>query len=132
MLIRRDAFLTAGGFDPQIFLYFEDDDLALRAWAERRPIVYVRAAVVRDARNAASLGDRSADRIKYQSYGWSLLYLGAKHFGKPGWPAFVAMVMKLAVYVIFVRRRRIGRQWGRMKGAWDYLRGRKAPFRPEN
>lgn len=33
VVFRRSAFLATGGFDPMYFLYFEDDDLSVRARA---------------------------------------------------------------------------------------------------
>ena len=130
MLIRRPAFMAAGGFDPEIFLYFEDDDIALRAWAGRRPAVYVHGAVAEHAGDASSTEDSAAHRIKDQSFGWSMLYVGRKHFGRSGWGALIGMALKLPVYAVSGRGQRLRRQWGRMQGAWAFLRGRSAPFRP--
>ncbi|MFG1397217.1 glycosyltransferase family 2 protein [Roseixanthobacter pseudopolyaromaticivorans] len=45
-LMKRQEFLDLGGFDEQIFLYHEDDDLALRALARDLPIVVVPGAQV--------------------------------------------------------------------------------------
>lgn len=46
MLIRRDTFLAAGGFDPDYFAYFEDVDLGWRLWLLGHKIVYAPQAVV--------------------------------------------------------------------------------------
>ncbi|MFG1462347.1 glycosyltransferase family 2 protein [Xanthobacter sp. DSM 24535] len=53
-LMKRDLFLDLGGFDEQIFLYHEDDDLALRALARDLPIVVVPMAVVSHAGGKSS------------------------------------------------------------------------------
>ena len=39
MLVRRDSFLAAGGFDPRYFAYLEDVDLGWRLWAGGERIV---------------------------------------------------------------------------------------------
>ena len=130
MLIRRAAFIEFGGFDPEIFLFFEDDDIAIRYWRARRPAVYVHDAVAEHAEGSSSGADVRAHRIKDESFGWSMMYFGARHFGRRGWRDFVAMVLKLCVYTLSGRSQRRIRQWSRIRGAWAFLVGRKAPFRP--
>jgi GT2 family glycosyltransferase len=46
MLVRRDVFLDAGGFDPDYFAYFEDVDLGWRLWLLGHRVVYTPRAVV--------------------------------------------------------------------------------------
>lgn len=53
-LMERRAFLALGGFDEAIFLYHEDDDLALRARAQGIPIIVVSDANVRHAGGKSS------------------------------------------------------------------------------
>lgn len=71
-LYDRDAFERVGGFDEEIFAYYEDLDLALRMRLEG-----CRCALSRDARGthvrSATLGSRSA--TKYGITGWSRGYL---------------------------------------------------------
>ncbi|MEM1300344.1 MAG: glycosyltransferase family 2 protein [Pseudomonadota bacterium] len=130
MLIRRAPFIEFGGFDPEIFLFFEDDDIAVRSWRARHPAIYVHGAVAEHEEGSSSGRDARAHHIKDVSFGWSLMYVGAKHFGRRGWRDFVAMALKLLVYAISGRRQRMLRQWGRLTGAWAWLRGGRAPFRP--
>jgi N-acetylglucosaminyl-diphospho-decaprenol L-rhamnosyltransferase len=71
-LYRREAFEEVGGFDEQIFAYYEDLDLALRLRANG-----ARCALAPEARAShaysATLGSRSGD--KYALTGWSRGYL---------------------------------------------------------
>lgn len=59
MIVRRDAFLSLGGFDDDYFAYIEDVDFGWRSWIAGRRIVYEPLAIVRHASAATSgrLGD---------------------------------------------------------------------------
>ncbi len=71
-LFGRLAFERIGGFDPEIFAYYEDLDLALRMRVQG-----CTCALARDARGthtrSATLGNHSAE--KYAITGWSRGYL---------------------------------------------------------
>jgi hypothetical protein len=57
--IRRQDWNARGGFDPELFAYFEDVDLGWRLWAVGREVVAAPEAVVRHrgAQTSAGLGD---------------------------------------------------------------------------
>jgi GT2 family glycosyltransferase len=59
MAIWRHDWNAQGGFDPELFAYFEDVDLGWRLWAVGREVVATPAAVARHrgARTSAGLGD---------------------------------------------------------------------------
>jgi hypothetical protein len=46
MLVRRDEFLNLGGFDDDLFAYFEDIDFCWRVWLYGFKVTYVPSAVV--------------------------------------------------------------------------------------
>ncbi|HKH46084.1 MAG TPA: glycosyltransferase family 2 protein [Thermoanaerobaculia bacterium] len=54
MLIRRESFLAAGGFDESFFAYLEDVDLGWRLWSGGERIVFVPDAVVHHRSSATS------------------------------------------------------------------------------
>ncbi len=56
MAIRREDWLAAGGFDPELFAYFEDVDLGWRLWAVGREVVAAPQAVARHRGAATSIG----------------------------------------------------------------------------
>ena len=56
MLVRRDAFLAAGGFDEDYFAYYEDVDLGWRLWAGGQRVVCAPDAVA--AHRSGATGDR--------------------------------------------------------------------------
>jgi GT2 family glycosyltransferase len=41
MMVRREEFLSLGGFDPLYFMYFEDVDLCWRYWLAGYRVLYV-------------------------------------------------------------------------------------------
>jgi GT2 family glycosyltransferase len=59
MAIRREDWESRGGFDPELFAYFEDVDLGWRLWAVGREVVAAPEAVARHrgAATSAGLGD---------------------------------------------------------------------------
>jgi GT2 family glycosyltransferase len=59
MAIRRQDWNARGGFDPELFAYFEDVDLGWRLWAVGREVVAAPEAVARHqgAQTSAGLGD---------------------------------------------------------------------------
>lgn len=79
LFVRRTAFETVGGFDPQIFLYHEDDDLSLRLKASCGPLYFVRdARVTHDAGNASPRSPETAASKAFHM-GCSRIYAARKH-----------------------------------------------------
>lgn len=130
MLLRVRPFLAFGGFDPAIFLYFEDDDLALRYRAARRPMIYVPAARAMHLGDRSSAGEVSASRIKDISFGWSRAYLMRKHRRGNRLVCLAGMLAKLPLYLVAARFGRLRRQTGRIRGFVAGLAGLRAPFLP--
>jgi GT2 family glycosyltransferase len=54
LLVRRQSFLAAGGFDESYFAYLEDVDLGWRLWAGGERVLFARDAVVHHRSSATS------------------------------------------------------------------------------
>ena len=54
LLIRRAAWRVVGGFDREIFLFYEDDDLCRRFAEAGWPLIHVQEAEMRHARGASN------------------------------------------------------------------------------
>ena len=79
-MVRKDAFDQVGGFDENIFLFHEDDDLCLRL-ANRGKLAY--AAGVLAVHNSGCSTPPSAALTKTKSWhlGNSKVYVARKHYG---------------------------------------------------
>ena len=82
LLVRKHDFDAVGGFDPEIFLYCEDDDLSLRLEADCGPLMFIRNARVIHQLGRSSGTGLDTLRMKGRSFGHSLVYASLKH-GKP-------------------------------------------------
>lgn len=119
-LVERDLFLDMGGFDERIFLYHEDDDLALRAEARQLPIIVVPEARVRHGGGKSSAPSLkrtfAVNRLKKQSE----LYLRRK-YGKP--VAFLADFLRLvggcALAMLTLDRHRLMIRAGKLAALLD-------------
>ena len=127
VLVRRDAFLSVGGFDERIFLFYEDDDLCLRLRKAGFKIVQVEDAVVRHARGSSS--EPTPGRIFRSRWhqAWSRSYVCRKHGVRDDrMRVLVRNGVKLIGVLPTFNRRRIERYAGSAAGAWATLVNRSA------
>ncbi len=130
LLARRAAFIAHGGFDPAIFLYFEDDDLGLRYRREKRAIVYVPEARARHLGNASSLETPGLQTLKDVSFGWSWAHVQGKHGIGNRWLTLARIAATLVLMTLSLRVKQARRRAGVLRGYWLCLRGRRAPYLP--
>lgn len=78
LLVRKSAFDTVGGFDPAIFLYYEDDDLSFRLRIIG-PLMLVPQAQVRHFSGKSSTPSAALSRFKGYHWARSRVYVGRKH-----------------------------------------------------
>ncbi|MEX3017694.1 glycosyltransferase family 2 protein [Gymnodinialimonas hymeniacidonis] len=79
LLVRKTAFDAVGGFDPAIFLYFEDDDLTVRMREDGGRLMRVADAVVRHAGNQSTGSSIAAMKAKNYHWARSRVYVSRKH-----------------------------------------------------
>jgi GT2 family glycosyltransferase len=66
LLMRREAFIAAGGFDERYFAYFDDADLCWRFWLGGRSVLFEpRARVLHAYGGSSGAGRRSSLRIQH-------------------------------------------------------------------
>ena len=82
MMVRKCSFEAIAGFDSEIFLYHEDDDLSLRLREQCGPLMFVRAARVMHQAGRSSGLDPATSYLKGLHMGRSRVYASLKH-GKP-------------------------------------------------
>lgn len=116
-LVRRTTFQALGGFDENIFLYFEDDDFSLRLLAAGHTVIHVH-----DARVVHTVGTSSHPIIKYvftkNFYKKrSEIYMHKKYGLNYSYQIDICItVAKIIFYFLSLRPRRTlaacGRLWG--------------------
>lgn len=79
LLCRRKAFEDVGGFDENIFLYHDDDDLSLRLTQKGWSLIYEPAAEVHHAFGTSSGSSRELTRFKASAQVRSYAYVSKKH-----------------------------------------------------
>lgn len=127
MLVRRDVFRALGGFDPAIFLFFEDDDLCLRLRQAGWQIVQVDGASVRHGRGKSSAPGKGRSYVSRYHQAWSRRYVLKKHGLDASSLGFIAKnAVKLAGAALVLDRRRMERYRGSVAGAFASYRGKPA------
>jgi N-acetylglucosaminyl-diphospho-decaprenol L-rhamnosyltransferase len=124
LMVRRAAFAAVGGFDPAIFLYYEDDDLSLRLRATEGPLIFVPSAVATHYSGKSSAPSAALSHFKGYHWARSRIYTARKH--GLAWPWLAGL--RNALWQMIgpkawrsAERRAEGR--GRMAGVWSMWRG---------
>lgn len=123
LLLHMDTMHKVGFFDESFFLYYEDDDLCLRTFLARHPLVLLPEAQAVHA-SRGSVGGRHRWRSEYwrgYHHAQSKLRYTAKHQGLPEAMALRRKVLWLACLALPLRLfvpvpRHVGRLWGRIQG----------------
>jgi len=107
LFVSKSRFDEVGGFDPNIFMYHEDDDLSLRL-ADHGKLIFVRNSTVVHAAGHSSGRSPEIARLKAYHMAQSRIYAGIKHcrpFPKTS-TLLQAGILLLTPYVFFSARRR--------------------------
>lgn len=126
-LVRRDIVLGLGGFDEQIFLFYEDDDLCRRVSDAGHALVHVHEAIARHERGASAAPRKGRVFKARRHLAWSRAYV-ARKWGLPS-PIFKIVMTnapKALLAYVSGRRWRFERYAGSVQGAIDSWRGRTA------
>jgi N-acetylglucosaminyl-diphospho-decaprenol L-rhamnosyltransferase len=127
LLVRRPLLQQLGGFDPDIFLYFEDDDLSRRILDAGRSILLVADAEVEHAGGVSTAPSSRLAYLKHWHLAWSERHVRGK-FGlsRPGlWRIGESMVKML---IAQLRRDPMeeAKQLGLINGTFAHMRGMRA------
>ena len=131
LMARTAAFREVGGFDPNIFLYFEDDDLCLKLRHAGYALVQVPTAAARHKGGLSSPPTDEILRRKFWHLSWSRLYLEAKHRDAAqarawGRRSAIAFALKALWHGIAGHRDKAWRDQARLDGTRAFLKGRSA------
>ncbi|CAA2106424.1 N-acetylglucosaminyl-diphospho-decaprenol L-rhamnosyltransferase [Methylobacterium bullatum] len=127
LMIRRDLFLDLGGFDPNIFLFYEDDDLCRRVADAGHSLVHVHGAVALHGRGRSSKPEPGRVFRTRWHQAWSRAYVSAKYgLADPSRKTLAVNAAKAALAGLAYRRADLERYAGSAAGALAALRGRTA------
>ena len=121
-LLNMEAMKRIGFFDPAIFLYYEDDDLCLRARQAGYSLVLAHDAAAVHAKGASSGAPKPEVEFNRQKHMiWSRLYIEKKYRGEKAAKRLaarlrVAYFLKAICYGLSLNRRKRNRYRGRLAG----------------
>ncbi|HYM30282.1 MAG TPA: glycosyltransferase family 2 protein [Candidatus Cybelea sp.] len=131
LFLRMQAVQAIGGFDPALFLYFEDDDLCRSLKEAGFSAIVVPSAEADHVGGGSVAPELGSERRKYFHMGWSRLYLEAKHRGKgramrEGWRRAARYSAKALGYMLIGQAHKARRDAALLSGTLAFMRGRPA------
>lgn len=127
LLIRRELFLAIGGFDPAIFLFYEDDDLCRRMRDAGHALIHVHDAEARHGRGRSTApSPRRRFRARWH-LAWSERYISRKYgLPEPGPIRTLENFGKAIGYGLLLNREKMSAHAGSVAGARAWRRGQTA------
>lgn len=125
MLLRLSALPTRDWFDTRFFLYYEDEDLCLRLFQARLPVLVDPAVRVAHVNRGSVRGPKPlhVEYLRGMHHAASKVLFTAKHRGPAAAQALRRKTLLQAWLVLVLRvlapsPRHVARQWGRICGLW--------------
>ena len=129
LLMHRERMAPVGFFDPRFFLYYEDEDLCLRAFNAKLPIVVLPSVHVIHLSRSSVRGGRpwKAEYWRGWHHAQSKIRFTAKHFGRAQGESLLRRtlaveVAHLGLRIVLVSPRLVARAWGRVRGLFALWR----------
>lgn len=127
LLVRRELFLALGGFDPSIFLFYEDDDVCRRMRDAGHGLVHVHEAEVQHGRGRSSAPSPQRRFKARWHLAWSERYVSRKYgLPEPGRSGVWRNMAKAFGYGLLFKREKMFAHLGSVAGAQAWARGETA------
>lgn len=127
LLIRREVFLSLGGFDPAIFLFYEDDDLCRRMRDAGHALVHVHEAEAAHGRGRSTAPSATRRFTARWHLAWSEGYVSKKHgLAQPSLAAIIRNLAKAIGYGLILNRTKMAAHAGSVAGTMAWRRGATA------
>ena len=81
-LVRMDVMKQIGFYDPEIYLYFEDDDMCMRLRRAGHSLILVAGSVVTHLNGSSVRPNRAYYWEKFWNIAWSRIYFETKYKGR--------------------------------------------------
>lgn len=127
MLIKCEIFNKIGGFDENIFLFYEDDDLCRKLMDKGLSLIYIHEAVVNHLRGGSSRKLKGhSQKVRYH-LAWSKFYISKKYSVKYNpYPDLIKNGFKYLLALISFNEKRIERYGGSFYGMLAAINGKTA------
>jgi N-acetylglucosaminyl-diphospho-decaprenol L-rhamnosyltransferase len=124
-LVRRSLFQEIGGFDENIFLYYEDDDLSRRLSARKAPIILVKDAYASHSAGMSVAGGFMTEVLRSKFKKMSEIYYLRKYgINYSILLDFSNVLMKILIYAITFNVSRLSGALGKFLGILSHIAGR--------
>ena len=121
IFVAKDKFDRVGGFDDNIFLYYEDDDLSLRL-KEIGPLMHVPGAVVRHNDGHSTVRSPETAHFKAYHLARSRVFAQAKHGVPRPKASVIARALLQLISPLMLNRRKRAKYLGYLSGAFSALK----------
>jgi GT2 family glycosyltransferase len=124
--IRRKVFNDIGGWDENIFLYHEEDDLCIRIQQNNGKLMFVSTAIARHIRGSSTPQSKESSYFKGWHMGQSRVYATRKHKRRFAISyALIESILQLISPVSLISSRKRAKSWGYLSGVISSLRQQK-------
>jgi GT2 family glycosyltransferase len=125
--VDRDFILGLGGFDENIFLFCEDNDLSRRVIEAGRSLVHVHGAIAKHVRGGSTAPKPGRIFKARWHMAWSAGYATRKHgLPDPSWRTLIVNAAKFGLAALTANRRLMERYGGSAAGAFASLTRKSA------